>query len=87
MKQIEKIDTIGWLILFVCFGITYCLILLIFKPFDYDWGIVSPGIIFGTFDLIVLLYIYIRNIFYKEKELDEREKSKTWIDRVCEKGF
>lgn len=87
MKIIDDIGFGGWLILFCCFAVTYCLLLIIFKPFDYDWKYVWIGIIIGTFDLICVLFIYIGDIVNRQKELDKKEKQETWIDRVCEKGF
>lgn len=87
MKVVEKIGFGGFVILFMCAAVTYCLLLVIFKPFNYDWGIAWIGIIFGTFDLIVLLFIYISGILYRDRQADENEKKKTWIERVCEKGI
>ncbi len=87
MKIINDISFGGWLILFMSFAITYCLSLIIFKPFNYNWNLAWVGIIFGTFDLICFLFIYIRDIINRQKELNEREKQKTWIEKVCEKGL
>lgn len=83
----DKINPIGWLILLVCFAITYCLLLIIFKPFNYDWNIAWFGIILGIFDLICCLYIFIMNVLNRQHELEEIKKQETLIDRVCEKGF
>lgn len=53
MKIVEEIGFGGLAILFMCVAVTYCLLLVMFKPFDYNWGIAWFGIIFGTIDLIV----------------------------------
>jgi len=87
MKFIEEIDIGEIAILLVCAGIIYCLSLIIFKPFNYGWGVAWIGVIFGTFDLICLLYIYISNIIYRQKEMDKIEREKSWIDKALEKGI
>jgi NADH:ubiquinone oxidoreductase subunit 4 (subunit M) len=86
MKFGEEINLIGWLILFICVGMIYFLFVIIFKLINeirYAW----MGITLGAIDLIFLLYIFIKDIRDRQKEFDENEKQKTWIDRVCEKGF
>ena len=87
IKNTEKIDFFGWLILFICTGITYCLLLLIFKPLNQNWNIAWIGVIFGTFDLICILCIYISNIIYIQRELDKIEREKTWIEKALKKGI
>ena len=88
MKYTDDINPIvGLLILFMCCGVSFSLLVLIFKPIADGLNIAWFNVISGSSILILLTYIYINNIFYKQKELEEKEKRKTWIDRVCEKGF
>ena len=81
MTPDERIKSIGWMILVACFAIIYCLVVLIFM----NWSIAIVGVIFGTFDLLFLTCWYITEIFQRQKELDEIESEKTWIDRALEK--
>lgn len=87
MKFLKEIGASEWIILLICAAIIYCLFLIILKPFNNNWNIAWMGVIFGTFDLICMLYIYINNIIYRDNELDKIEREKTWIQRVCEKGL
>jgi len=81
MKVAEEIGFGGFAILFMCAAVTYCLLLVVFKPFNYNWGIAWVGIILGTIDLIVLLFIYISGILYKERALKEQKNRKVGFRR------
>lgn len=87
MTFVKDINPIGWIILFMCVGIMYCLLLIILKPFNNNWGIAWLGVIFGTLDLIYLSGLFISDIISNQKELNEIEARKTWIEKVCEKGI
>ncbi len=83
----DKINPVGWMILFFSFSVVFCLLSLIFeRGLNYN-GIAGFGVVVGTIDLIWFLYIFIEDILYREKEQCEREKQKTWIEKICEKGI
>jgi hypothetical protein len=83
----NKIHPIGWVILLMCAAAIYCLLLVIVRPFNYNWGIAGVGIIFGTFNIIYLSFIFIDNIYRRDSKIKECEKRKSWIEKVCEKGL
>lgn len=87
MNTKKEINPIGWFILLMCVGVIYCLLLIIFKPFNNSWSMADLGVILGTFNIIWFLYLFIKNIMVRQKELNEIEVRKTWIEKVCEKGI
>jgi uncharacterized membrane protein len=87
MISTKDVSPICWAILLICAAIIYCLFLIIVKPFNYDWGIANIGIIFGTFDLIYLLFIFIDGIYHRDAKIKEMEKRKHWIEKVLEKSI
>ena len=77
----NNIHPIGWAVLFMCISVTYCLLTFIFT----NLSIAIVGVVFGTIDLVVLTFIFINGIFTRDRELEEIELKKTWIDRALEK--
>jgi len=78
MKFEEEINPlIGLSILIMCFGISFSLLALIFKLVgDNELNIAWFNVVCGSCILILLTYIYINVILFREKESCEKEKKR-----------
>jgi hypothetical protein len=79
----EGIDFLGGIVLFFCAATIYCLLSAIYLGLSVAW----LGVTLGVIDIIVYLSFFIASVISRQRELDEIEANKTWIDRVLEKGI